>query len=126
WMDTLYPASAWINDNTPPNAKVALFDVVFGFYIDRPILWANPNHSGTLLPWDTYATADDWLSDFKHRGYDYILTDDATTALIRSDSSAMNQSWRTFLPEAVAAGKVEVVFEKANAGGLAARVYRIR
>ncbi|MBC8141746.1 MAG: hypothetical protein H7Y38_09940, partial [Armatimonadetes bacterium] len=126
WMDTLYPASAWINDNTPPNAKVALFDVVFGFYIDRPILWANPNHSGTLLPWDTYQTADDWLTDFKRRGYTYILTDDATTALIRSDSSAMNQAWRTFLPEAVAAGKVEVVFEKANAGGLAARVYRIR
>ncbi len=126
WMGTILPASEWINANTPKNSKVALFDVVFGFYIDRPILWANPNHSGTLLPWDDYRNADDWLSDFKRRGYTYLLTDDATTNLIKSDSSAMNQSWRTYLPEAVASGKVEVVFEKADERGRAVRVYQIR
>ncbi|MBC7809355.1 MAG: hypothetical protein H7145_24740, partial [Akkermansiaceae bacterium] len=126
WMGTLLPASEWINANTPKDSKVALFDVVFGFYIDRPILWANPNHSGTLLPWDDYRDADEWLADFKRRGYAYLLTDEATTSFIRSDSSAMNQSWRTYLPEAVASGKVEVVFEKANERGQASRVYRIR
>ncbi len=124
WMNTLYPASAWINDNTPKTAKVALFDVVFGFYIDRPILWANPNHSGTLLPWGTYATAGDWLTDFKRRGYDYILTDEAFAP--SADSPLRAQVWRTFLPEAVTAGTVEIVFEKTNAKGQAARVYRIR
>ncbi|MBC8137738.1 MAG: hypothetical protein H8F28_17800 [Fibrella sp.] len=125
WMGTLLPASEWINANTPPGSKVALFDVVFGFYIDRPILWANPNHSGTLLPWEDYRNADEWLADFKRRGYTYLLTDDTTTSFIRSDSSAMNQAWRTYLPEAVASGKVEVVFEKADERGRAARVYRI-
>jgi hypothetical protein len=123
WMGTLLPACEWINANTPPDSKVALFDVVFGFYIDRPILWANPNHSGMLLPWDSYTTADDWLADFKRRGYTTLLTDEAFAP--PADSPLQEQKWRLFLQEAVASGKAEVVFEKADERGRACRVYRI-
>jgi hypothetical protein len=53
-MRGLMPAIAFINRETPPDAKVALFDETRGFYLDRPYVWATPNHS-TLLPWERYA-----------------------------------------------------------------------
>ena len=128
FFDALYPACAWINENTPRNSKVALFDVTFGFYLDRPILWANPNHAYNLIPWDSYSGVDDWLADFKRRGYTTLLTDDQFAP--KPDAPNAGQRWRALLQEAVVAGKVTVAFEKeelheGKASRRFVRVYRI-
>jgi hypothetical protein len=97
-------ACAWINANTDPKAKVALFDEVRGFYLDRDYVWAQPDHAAGLLPWDTYRDVDDWLADFKRRGY---------TVLLENVSQATNDGarWRSLFTEAVAADKVTPAFE---------------
>ncbi|GAB4456523.1 MAG: hypothetical protein OHK0029_14640 [Armatimonadaceae bacterium] len=99
----LGPASFWINENTPKDAGVALFEVR-GFYLDRPYLWAQPDHAAGLLPWDEYKDVDDWLADFKNRG----LT---TLVLGIPLESEDGKRWRSLLAEAIAQSKVNLVFE---------------
>jgi hypothetical protein len=41
----VYPADAWINENLPADAKVALFGDTRGFYLDRNYVWADPGHN---------------------------------------------------------------------------------
>jgi len=123
-LHELVPAWDWINANTPADAKVALFDEVFGFYIDRPILWATPNHAYNLIPWDSYTTVDDWLADFKRRGYTTLLVNEANAP--KADSPLVTQKWREFIPEAVASGKLTEAFTSPpDAHGRSVRVYRI-
>ncbi len=101
----LASAVEFINRETPKEAKVALFDEVRGFYLDRDYLWATPNHS-TLLPWNDYKSVDDWLSDFRGRGYTTLLVN------ARNVSAAQDgQTWRRLLPEAIAENKVTIAFQ---------------
>ncbi len=53
-----YGAMEWINANTPPVAKVLLYDDVRGFYLDRFYVWADYNHSS----WIDYGRLSDALS----------------------------------------------------------------
>jgi hypothetical protein len=94
----------WINTNTDPKAKVALFDEVRGFYLDRDYVWAQPDHAAGLLPWDTYRDADDWLADFKRRGYTVLVEN---TTQWTEDGTR----WRSLFAEAVSTGKVAFAFE---------------
>lgn len=103
-MRGLMPAIAYINKETPPTAKVALFDEVRGFYLDRPYLWATPNHA-ELLPWSAYAGVDDWLTDFKRRGYTTLLVSRANGAGAKD-----GQRWRTLLTDAIEQNKVRMVY----------------
>ena len=103
----------WINENTPKNAKVALFDDTRGFYLDRPYIWAQPNHAPGLIPWDIYKDVDDWLLDFKKRGYTTLL-------FARPVANPDSQRWRTLMAEAVESGKITLLYEE---GGT--RVYKI-
>lgn len=72
-MRGLYPACQFINENAPSDAKVALFDEPRGFYLNRPYLWAEPNHAESLLPWDTYQNGADLIADLQKRGYTVLL-----------------------------------------------------
>jgi 4-amino-4-deoxy-L-arabinose transferase-like glycosyltransferase len=113
-MSGTYPAEKWINENAPPDAKVALFNEVFGFYLDREYLWATPNHAADLIPWESYATVDDWLADFKRRGYTYLLVNERNAPI-------PGQRWPSLLGEAITGDKVTAEF---NEKGVS--VYRIR
>ena len=108
-------AIRWINENTPKDAKVALFDEPRAYYLDRPYIWAQPNHAADLLPWDTYKDVDDWLADFKRRGYTTLLVNE-----VNAGELSKSQRWYVFLNDAVAGDKVTLAYEK---GGL--KVYRI-
>ena len=99
-------AIRWINENTPKDAKVALFDEPRGYYLDRPYIWAQPNHAANLLPWDTYQNADEWLADFKRRGYTTLLVNEASGSEL-----SHSQRWYTLLNEAIAGDKVTLAFE---------------
>ncbi|MGC4046004.1 MAG: hypothetical protein QM758_19600 [Armatimonas sp.] len=36
-------------------------------------MWAQPDHAEGLIPWDSYKNADEWLADFKRKGYVWLL-----------------------------------------------------
>ncbi len=101
-------AEGWINQNTPKDAKVALFDETRGFYLDRPYIWAQPNHAPGLLPYDSYTDTDAFLADFKRRGYTYLLQNTLITRLVQNEDPAWTK-WRTLLAQAVEQGKLETV-----------------
>ena len=98
-------ALLWINRNTPPDGKVALFDEVRGYYLDRPYVWATPNHAYGLLPWNTYKDVDDWLADFKKRGYTTLLVNEQNTP-----ATDDGQRWRSLLNAAVLSDKVTLAY----------------
>ncbi len=51
--------------NADPNiTKVALFDEVFGYYLDKPYFWAGPGHT-TELDYANITTADAFVSNLK-------------------------------------------------------------
>jgi hypothetical protein len=47
-----YSLMQWINKNTPKQAGIALYEETRGFYLDRPYLWANRQHS-SYIPYET-------------------------------------------------------------------------
>ncbi|MBC8104806.1 MAG: glycosyltransferase family 39 protein [Cytophagales bacterium] len=111
-------AVQWINENTPKEAKVALFDEPRAYYLDRAYLWAQPNHAVGLLPWDTYRGPDDWLADFKRRGYTILLVNEANASPL-----SQSQRWYSLLSEAIADNKVTLAFETGGSRGV--KVYQI-
>lgn len=48
--------------------KVALYDEVFGFLLDKPYMWANPGHS-TIIPYDNMRSGADWESAMRRLGF---------------------------------------------------------
>ena len=55
-------------DNMPDVGKVALYDEVFGFFLDKPYMWANPGHS-TLIPYESSDTAAQWVDSMRRLGF---------------------------------------------------------
>jgi Dolichyl-phosphate-mannose-protein mannosyltransferase len=105
-LKALEAAEVWINQNTPKDAKVALFDEVRGFWLERPYVWAQPNHAPGLLPYATYHDVDAFLADFKRRGYTYLLINTEGSPKEGTEQPAWGR-WRALLREAVESGKVE-------------------
>ena len=60
----VYDATAWLNQNAPQESGVILYDNVLGFYLDRPYLWGNSQHS-SYIPYETLMDGKpltDWLT----------------------------------------------------------------
>ena len=55
----------------PGDAKVALYDEVFGFYLDKPYFWANPGHS-TLIPYESTADGHGLVSALISLGFTHV------------------------------------------------------
>lgn len=51
--------------------KVALFDEVFGYFLDVPYFWANPGHS-TLIPYDTTSSGADFVAALRSLGVTHV------------------------------------------------------
>lgn len=94
-------ASLWINQNTTIDTKVALFDEVRGYYIDRQILWAEPNHADGLLPWASFVDSADLARELKKRGYTVILINQANRG---ADKGSVSGGWRGLVEGAIASG----------------------
>ena len=67
-----YKAIEWINQNTPQNAGIALVDETRGFYLDRPYLWANQQHS-SYIPYETLQNGAELSKWFRAHGIRYAL-----------------------------------------------------
>ncbi|WP_317203218.1 hypothetical protein, partial [Janthinobacterium sp.] len=68
----VYPAMDWINKNTAPTDGVVLYDEPRGFYLDRPYLWGNREHSA-YIPYDRMKDGYDLTKWLRDRGYRYVL-----------------------------------------------------
>lgn len=68
----VYDAEQWVNENTPHDAGIALFDETRGFYLDRPYLWANGEHS-SYIPYDRMRTGADLTGWMRAHGIRYAL-----------------------------------------------------
>ena len=68
----VYDAEAFINDSTPKNARILIFDDARGFYLDRDYMWANPGHH-EMTPWKSFKTGKDMVDYFMKEGFSYAL-----------------------------------------------------
>jgi 4-amino-4-deoxy-L-arabinose transferase-like glycosyltransferase len=55
----------------PAGSKVALYDQVFGFYLDTPYFWANPPHC-TVIPYDQMKSGNDYVAAMSKLGFTHI------------------------------------------------------
>ncbi len=65
-----YEASKAINE-TAAGGKVALYDEVFGWFLDAPYVWANPGHS-TLIPYDRLDTGGQFAAELRRQGFTHV------------------------------------------------------
>lgn len=63
WTETL--------NALPPTTKIALYDEVFGFLLDREYMWANPGHS-TFIPYDKMNSGEDYAREMKALGFSHV------------------------------------------------------
>jgi hypothetical protein len=95
----LIAACQAINASAAPADKVAIFDENRGFYLEREYIWAQPDHAEGLIPWDSYKDADEWLTDFKRRGYVWFLNGPVF-------GEGDGRRWRQLFAEALESGKI--------------------
>ncbi|MBX3096057.1 MAG: glycosyltransferase family 39 protein [Fimbriimonadaceae bacterium] len=55
----------------PETSKIALYDEVFGFLLDRPYMWANPGHSKTI-PYDPLSSGEEYADAMRGLGFTHI------------------------------------------------------
>ena len=58
-------------NSTPEDSKVALYDEVFGFYIDRDYFWANPGHS-MMIPYESVDDGDEYADALLDLGFTHV------------------------------------------------------
>lgn len=131
-----FEASQAINQ-LPSNAKVGLYDEVFGFLLDRPYMWANPNHS-RLTGTDDLSTGADFVQMLHRNGVNYLYVAFVKPKEDREWVSALGltgsptplpdklrlewqldwmQKWKALLTDGVTSGKI-VPVQTFRAGAL--------
>lgn len=55
----------------PAQSKIALYDEVFGFLLDRPYMWANPGHS-TTIPYERLNSGADYVEAMQDLGFTHL------------------------------------------------------
>lgn len=65
-----FEAAKFINSNASIT-KVGLFDEVFGYYLDKPYMWANPGHT-TELGYSEMTTSQDLVDSLKKQGITHV------------------------------------------------------
>lgn len=69
-MLPFYPAAQEIN-RLPATSKTALYDEVFGFYLDRSYFWANPGHS-MLIPYRELDSGHEYATEMSELGFSHV------------------------------------------------------
>ena len=130
----IYDAMDWMNRNTPKDAGVVLYDNVLGFYLDRPYLWGNAQHS-SYIPYGTLTNGKQLTGWLKQKGFRYALFNlnlarpayDPTGAQFpagpnRNEEAALRKwygetpfppgDWRLPLQDAIRTGQWRTVYAK--------------
>ena len=132
-----YEAATYINANRPKD-RVALYDEVFGYYLDAPYFWAGYGHTSEL-GYESMRTHDDLMAAFKKQDIKLVYVNIAiadrefvrrwvgamglegpAVPLPETEAQALKDDvearWKPLLAEAVAAGQLRPV--QAFRGGL--------
>lgn len=101
-----YGAMQWINANTPPEAKVALYGEPRGYWLDRDYLWGETGHH-TMIPDEVRRDADTYV-DFLHDrlGVTHVLV--FLPVVVVADRPGDDEG--ALLGRAAAAGRLELVW----------------
>ncbi len=107
-----YDAHSFINNATPNDARVLLFDEPRGFYLDRPYIWADPGHH-RLIPWDKFRNSDEMVRFFGRERYTHAVIN---WALMRG-----KEDYEMLIFQAIGSGEFLEIFSSNDVS-----VYEIR
>lgn len=133
---SFYEAAEYLNEQKAK--RVALFDEVFGFYLDVPYFWASYGHTDEM-GYETMKSSDEFVASLKGLGIDRLYVklqpgdpegtrrwldamgfSGTPTPLPEAEKAALvkdpQSCWRAYLVDAVVGGKI--AFEKQTRGGL--------
>lgn len=126
-----YTAATRINEKVPPTGRVALYDEVFGYFLDVPYFWANPGHT-TEIPYETLADGEALVRRLKELGITHVYLNlafnerafrDRMVAAMglagspvpfpADEAEAMRQDprtkWKLLVAEAAASGRLRLI-----------------
>ena len=125
--DLPFTEAAEVMNALPAESKIALFDQVFGYYLDRSYFWANPGHS-TLIPYESMRGGGDFAEGLRKLGFTHLYvqfvdreTDPAFEGALGSARTQLpldieqkwradwTAAWKVYLIEAIASGEVTLV-----------------
>ena len=86
-MIAFYPATQDIN-KAVAGGKIALYDEVFGYFLDVPYMWANPPHS-LVIPYDNLTDGKSYAEGMKQLGFTHIYI--STSSIVKDP--AFVQKW---------------------------------
>lgn len=134
--------SDYINENVK-DGRVALYDEVFGYFLDVPYFWATPGHS-TEIPYASLNSGKELVDRWREMGFTHVYVNlqfqdrtfipkwikamglQGSPEPFTSDEKAemstdIRKKWRVLVAEAVASG--DLVLEKQFRGSL---LFRLR
>lgn len=113
-------------ESLPNDSRIALYDEVFGFYIDRSYFWANPGHS-MLIPYDRVSNAAQYVAAMRDQRFTHIYVNLSTgdsrfvsalglgassVAYSEEERAAMmpdlNLKWKVLVSDAVRSGLIKL------------------
>jgi hypothetical protein len=121
-----YGAAEWINRNAPAGIGVVLYEDVHGFYLNRPYLWGNGEHS-SYIPYEHFTSGRDltaWLRSARigyalfnlnsapSNSQNLLLPDDidSVSAIMRGWYDGKGKGWRRLVGECIQSGEWVVRF----------------
>lgn len=135
-MAPFYEATLDMNA-LPAGSRVALYDEVFGFYLDVDYFWANPGHS-MLVPYEGMSDAMSYVEALRSLGFTHVYANlvgqdrryvEALTRgapYTQEERAALmpdlNSRWHVLLSEAVQQGLIQE--QKSYRGAVLYRVVR--
>lgn len=87
---SFYPAAQTLNQIVPKEGRVALYDEVFGYYLDVPYFWANPGHS-TLIPYGRIENGVQLADELRKLGFTHVYMN--TSVGIAFPSREAREKW---------------------------------
>ncbi len=117
-----------------PSAKVALYDTVFGYYLDIPYFWANPGHS-MYIPYETVSNGSEYADALMERDFTHVYVSLSSSPQRFLDAIGMSESrpepyteaereemskdldlkWRYLVADAIQSGRLQYL-EQAGGG----------
>jgi hypothetical protein len=82
-----YDAAQYINMNVPKTGRVALYDEVFGDFLDVPYYWANPGHSNEI-PYDNMRDGHDYAVAMRKMGFTHVYANMSPSIRTPEDTQA--------------------------------------
>ncbi|MHB1001384.1 MAG: ArnT family glycosyltransferase [Armatimonadota bacterium] len=108
----VYDTETYINDNLTEDARIAIFDEVRGFYLDREYIWANPGHH-EMIPWSSFKSGKEMV--------DYFLKENYRYAMINWNTANENDLHQRLIIDALSHGLFQEIYASKNVA-----VYELR